>query len=295
MEPTINGVTLGEDGAVYYTDQATAHVYRVTAGRHQDAGYTTSPLEDLNGIAFGPDKNALRPDVRQGEGHPSQRWRPARRSRVRPSPTSPAAGTPTASPSTSRAASTSPRAALFRVSGDGKTVESLGEAYGANADFGIGALGCSDLYTAGNGKGIFRFENDTPGGDVPWHRPVARMKDTVPPPSPPPAPPAKLASKVKLELITTDTTEALGLVAAPGEPVGRLFVVEKRGPIRILRGKTFEPKPFLDMTGKVSLWRRRQQRAGPAGPGLPPGVLENGRFYVHYTDLDGRPAWSNTA
>ena len=60
--------------------------------------------------------------------------------------------------------------ALFRVSRDGKKVESLGAAYGANADFGVGALGCSDLYTAGNGKGIFRFENDTPGGEVPWHR-----------------------------------------------------------------------------------------------------------------------------
>ena len=40
-------------------------------------------------------------------------------------------------------------------------------------------------------------------------------------------------------------------MAVPGEPVGRLFVVEKQGPIRILRGKTFEPKPFLDLTGKV--------------------------------------------
>src|SRR4051812_21367716 len=31
VEPDINGVTLGEDGAVYYTDQKGGHVYRVTA------------------------------------------------------------------------------------------------------------------------------------------------------------------------------------------------------------------------------------------------------------------------
>lgn len=36
-------------------------------------------------------------------------------------------------------------------------------------EFGHGALCTTDLYlVAGNGQ-IVRFENDTPGGDVPWH------------------------------------------------------------------------------------------------------------------------------
>src|SRR6185369_14178184 len=122
----------------------------------------------------------------------------------------------------------------------------------ANAEFGVGPLACSDLYMAGNGKGILRRQNEVAGMSVPWHR--LPYKDTVPPPSPPPAPPAKLAAAAKLELVTAETTEAVGLEAVPGEKPGRLFVVEKRGPIRILRGKTFAKEPFLDLTGKVSLW-----------------------------------------
>ena len=284
VEPTINGVTLGEDGAVYYTDQATAHVYRVTP-EGTKTRVTKSPVEDLNGIAFGPDKDlyvltyakakVTRLKLAAGKEKSRQAFADITGGRNADGITFDKQG---------RMYVTA--GGLFRVSGDGKNVESLGEAYGANADFGIGALGCSDLYTAGNGKGIFRFENDTPGGDMLWHRPVPRVKDTVPPPSPPPAPPAKLAAKFKLELITSDTTTALDLVGVPGEPVGRLFVVEKQGPIRILRGKTFEPKPFLDLTGKVSLWRRDNSEQGLLGLAFHPKYLENGRFYIHYTDLD---------
>src|SRR5581483_2110861 len=97
-------------------------------------------------------------------------------------------------------------------------VKALGAAYGANAEFGSGALGCADLYTAGNGKGIARYQNDLPGMDVPWHRPRVRVPETIPPPAPPPAVPAKIAAHAKLELVTSETTDAVGLVAAPGEP-----------------------------------------------------------------------------
>ena len=68
--------------------------------------------------------------------------------------------------------------------------------------------------------------------------------------------------------------------------MGRLFVVEKQGPIRILKGKTFEPKPFLDLTGKVSLWKRENSEQGLLGLAFHPKYLENGRFFIHYTDLD---------
>src|SRR5688572_5458794 len=76
-------------------------------------------------------------------------------------------------------------------------------------------------------------------------------KKNLPPPAPPPAPPAAVASKIKLELVTRESVEAVGIEVVPGDPVGRLFVVEKQGPIRILKGKTFEKTPFYDMTGKV--------------------------------------------
>jgi glucose/arabinose dehydrogenase len=68
--------------------------------------------------------------------------------------------------------------------------------------------------------------------------------------------------------------------------VGRLFIVEKQGPIRILRGKTFAPKPFLDLTGKVSLWKRDNSEQGLLSLAFHPQYQKNGRFYIHYTDLD---------
>jgi glucose/arabinose dehydrogenase len=113
------------------------------------------------------------------------------------------------------------------------------------------------------------------------------IKPQVPPPSPPPAVPAALAAKVKLALVTRETTEAVALVPVPGEPLGRLFVVEKRGPIRILRGGQLEPQPFLDYTGKVSLWHRPNSEQGLLGLAFHPHFLSNGRFYINFTDLKG--------
>jgi glucose/arabinose dehydrogenase len=95
--------------------------------------------------------------------------------------------------------------------------------------------------------------------------------------------PAELAAKVKLELVTTDTTEAVGAVAVPGEAPGRLFVVEKRGLIRILRGKKFDATPFLDFTGRVALEPKDNGEQGLLGLAFHPQFLKNGRFFVFFT------------
>jgi glucose/arabinose dehydrogenase len=284
VEDKINGVTLGEDGAVYYTDQGGGHVYRVSA-TGEKTKVTTTPIEDPNGIAFGPDgklyvltyakAKVTRIDLVGGKEKGRAPFADIPGGKNADGITFDAKG---------RLYVTA--GGLFRISADGKEVKSLGAAYGANAEFGYGPLGCSDLYTAGNGKGIARFENDTPGADVPWHRAKPKLKEIIPPPAPPPPVPAKVAATVKLELITSATTEAVGLVAVPGEPVGRLFVVEKQGPIRILKGKEFAPKPFLDMTGKVSLWKKPNSEQGLLGLAFHPKFRKNGRFYINYTDLD---------
>jgi glucose/arabinose dehydrogenase len=287
VEPTINGVTLGPDDAVYYTDQKSGEVYRVTSAGAKSK-VTTSPVEDANGLAFGPDKRLYVLTYAKAKvtrltltaGKESGRELLAE-----------IAGGKNADGITfdGKGRLYVTAGGLFRLSADGKNVESLGAAYGANADFGIGALSCRDLYTAGNGKGIHRYLADTAGGEVPWHRPPPKLKETIPPPSPPPAVPPKLAAKIKLDLVTSETTEPLGVVAAPGDPPGRLFIVEKRGPIRILRGKTFDPKPFLDITGKVSLWDKPNSEQGLLALAFHPKFRKNGRFYIHYTALD----WNN--
>jgi glucose/arabinose dehydrogenase len=112
-------------------------------------------------------------------------------------------------------------------------------------------------------------------------------KTNLPPPSPPPAVPAALAGKLKLELVTRETVEAVGLVAVPGEKPGRLFVVEKQGPIRILRGKTLDKTPFYDMTGKVSLWSKPNGEQGLLGLAFHPQYLKNGRLFINFTDPKG--------
>ena len=284
VEPTINGLTLSQDGAVYYSDTTSGHVYRVSADGEK-IRVTTTPIEDPTGLAFGPDARLY------VLSHTK-----AKITKLRV----------TSGKEIDRALFADLRGAteangivfdvwgqlfvtardLYSVSATGKNAEQLMvKAYDGNADFGVGPLACTDLYTAGNGKGIMRTPHDKPGMMVPWHRLV--YKETVPPPAPPPAPPAKLADQAALELVTRETTEAVGLVAVPGEPVGRLFVVEKRGPIRILRGKTLQPKPFLDLTGKVALWTKPNGEQGLLGLAFHPQYGKNGRFFIDYTDLKG--------
>jgi sugar lactone lactonase YvrE len=169
-EEKINGVTLGEDRAVYYTDQGGGHVYRVTAAGHKST-VTATPIADPNGLAFGPDRHLY-----------VLTYAAARVTRL-----ALASGKETGREDfadlTARGGKNADgiafdarghlyvtAGALYRISPDGKTVELVGPAYGANAEFGLGALPCTDLYTAGNGKGITRSLLDTPGMDVPWHR-----------------------------------------------------------------------------------------------------------------------------
>jgi glucose/arabinose dehydrogenase len=60
----------------------------------------------------------------------------------------------------------------------------------------------------------------------------------------------------------------------------RLFVVEQAGRIRILRGGTVVPTPFLDITDRVF---DDANEKGLLGLTFHPRFAENGRFFVNYT------------
>lgn len=105
--------------------------------------------------------------------------------------------------------------------------------------------------------------------------------------SPLPAPPMSVAAKIKIEIVTRDTVEPVGIVAAPGEPVGRMFVVEKRGLVRVLRGAKFDATPFLDFTRRVALESRANGEQGLLGLVFHPGFAENRRLFVNFTDVKG--------
>jgi glucose/arabinose dehydrogenase len=68
---------------------------------------------------------------------------------------------------------------------------------------------------------------------------------------------------------------------------GRLFVVERRGVIRVLRGTQIDPKPFLNIRSRVLSTGGEQ---GLLSVAFPPGFSTKRHFYVDYTAAGGGPA-----
>ena len=182
VEEGINGVTLGEDGAVYYNDQAGGHVYRV-APDGAKSRVTSSPLTEPNGLAFGPDgklyvNSWTSPEViRLSLANGTETAREVFATLPQ------AKGDGIAFDAKGRLYVTA-SSTLYEVGPDGKAVTPLGRTPGANIDFGAGALACADMYIAGNGQGLRLFRHDTPGLDVPWHRPAPGAA-AAPAPAPP--------------------------------------------------------------------------------------------------------------
>lgn len=87
---------------------------------------------------------------------------------------------------------------------------------------------------------------------------------------------------VALQQVAAGLNFPLYLTAPPGDTT-RLFIAEKGGAIRIVKHGTLEPTPFLDLNGKVSTGPEQ----GLLGVAFDPAYATNGRFFVHYTDVNG--------
>jgi len=99
------------------------------------------------------------------------------------------------------------------------------------------------------------------------------------PATPPPKPP-KQDKTVALEVAYTGFDHPVGIVNA-GD--ARLFVVELAGAIRVVKDGAALTTPFLDLTGMVPT----NGEQGLLGLAFDPEYATNGRFYVHYINLDG--------
>ena len=86
---------------------------------------------------------------------------------------------------------------------------------------------------------------------------------------------------VELELVSDQLTEPTYLAQPPGDD--RLFVTEQPGSIRIIRDGALLPTPFLDLTAQVQGGGER----GLLGLAFAPDFATSGRFFVHYTNLEG--------
>lgn len=73
-------------------------------------------------------------------------------------------------------------------------------------------------------------------------------------------------------------------LADTGDGSGSLLLVEKVGRIRVLQNGSLLPDAYLDITDRVRISGNEQ---GLLGLALHPNYLENGFFYVNYTNQDG--------
>jgi sugar lactone lactonase YvrE len=183
-EAGINGLTMGDDGSLFYADQCCSatmpdpmrgHIYRVTPDGKKTQ-VTKTPIDNADGIAFGPDKKlyvipylgtacpitALTLDATFTET--------ARDTFVDLAANGAKNGDGIAFDNKGNLYATA--AGLFRVTPD-KKVTKLSDVGGANIEFGAGALTCNELLWATNNMTTppQRLTNDIVGQDVYWHRP----------------------------------------------------------------------------------------------------------------------------
>jgi glucose/arabinose dehydrogenase len=90
----------------------------------------------------------------------------------------------------------------------------------------------------------------------------------------------------RLDLVAEGFVQPVGIVAA-GDGSGRLFVFEQRGTVAVLDGGG-APRRWLDLSDRT----RAQGERGLLGLAFHPRFAENGRVFVHYTDLTGRTTLS---
>jgi len=77
-------------------------------------------------------------------------------------------------------------------------------------------------------------------------------------------------------------TRPVDLTYAPGDPA-RVFIVEQDGRIMVVENGTTLGAPFLDLTSEVQFGGEQ----GLLGLAFHPDYLNNGRFFVNYTDAAG--------
>jgi len=164
-----NGLTMGPDGALYYTDfQPAGDIYRVTADGSRTK-VTTSSLPRPNGLAFAPD-GALYVDL-------FERGAVTRLTLARGVETTRADFISGGLDKADGIAFDNVGnvyigwgEGVSRATPDGKSIKRLAKGKTANVEFGAGAIPATDLYAVTEKK-LVRIANDLPGAAVRWHSP----------------------------------------------------------------------------------------------------------------------------
>lgn len=123
---------------------------------------------------------------------------------------------------------------------------------------------------------------DAAGGPEPADRPSSTVRAATATAAAPTAT-AALRTRRGVRLVRVGAFEEPLHVTAPPGDRRRLFVVERGGRIRVIRGGRTLPRPFLDLSGRVSTGSEQ----GVLGLAFAPDYAASGRFYVHYTNRGG--------
>ena len=94
--------------------------------------------------------------------------------------------------------------------------------------------------------------------------------------------PASIAASVRLAVVADKLDQPLGMGYAERDPAKRLFIVEKRGAILVMKKGT-PPLPFLSLKERVS----GGSEQGLLGLAFHKEFMKNGRMFVNYTDTEG--------
>jgi hypothetical protein len=84
------------------------------------------------------------------------------------------------------------------------------------------------------------------------------------------------------EVAAAGINQPIYLASPPGDAT-RIFVAERPGRIRVIQNGQVLPAPFLDVTARVSTTGER----GVLSFAFHPQYAQNGRFFLHFTNLDG--------
>jgi glucose/arabinose dehydrogenase len=173
--------------------------------------------------------------------------------------------------------------------GAGETTGSAGSGESGSAGNGSGGAGGSGG-SGGNGTGGTRNEGGSGGLALNNGGSGATVEPAIPV-VPDPAKDCGAASGsalpgLKLTPVVDGFASPVYLTQPRGE-TERMFVVEKAGTIRILRGGAIVETPFLDISNQVS---ERNEEMGLLGLAFHPDYASNGRFFVYYANIADGPS-----
>jgi glucose/arabinose dehydrogenase len=122
----------------------------------------------------------------------------------------------------------------------------------------------------------YRFA--VPGGQVSFGSGSLEIGFEVVTEGPECRPPEGPEAALGLQEIASGLVEPVFVTAAPGDS-RRLFIVEKRGTIRVLVDGELAPEPFVDLSTQLV----NQGERGLLGLAFHPNYAQNGLFYVHFS------------